>query len=252
VQGVYSSAGAIQELATYSPYGVQTISIGTRVTPFGFQGSYTDTTGLIYVVSRYYDPTTDQFLSVDPMVDSTNQPYVFVNDNPLNACDPLGNYQTPVQQFSSGLIITINLPTYVLPFGSGTFTVSTTVIVEPTQKSYSPIQFDQNGNVSVAGKGGVSLTASPDGTVSGSAETSSSSGVCASSSGLCTWTSATYQVNSTTVIVSSTVTYKPGPPPTNGPQANPDVVVVGIVIYGVSKLACALLPPPINIACAMA
>ncbi len=36
------------------------------------------------VVNRYYDPTTDQFLSIDPAVASTNQPYVFTNDNPLN------------------------------------------------------------------------------------------------------------------------------------------------------------------------
>jgi hypothetical protein len=42
------------------------------------------------VFNRYYDPTTDQFLSVDPAVAQTNQPYVFTNDNPLNATDPLG------------------------------------------------------------------------------------------------------------------------------------------------------------------
>ena len=33
---------------------------------------------------------TDQFLSIDPMVDQTDQPYVFTNDNPLNSSDPLG------------------------------------------------------------------------------------------------------------------------------------------------------------------
>ena len=42
------------------------------------------------VVNRYYDPTTDQFMSVDPQVATTGQPYVFTNDNPLNATDPLG------------------------------------------------------------------------------------------------------------------------------------------------------------------
>lgn len=43
------------------------------------------------VVNRYYDPSTDQFLSIDPLVDLTNQPYVFTNDNPLNSTDPLGD-----------------------------------------------------------------------------------------------------------------------------------------------------------------
>ena len=33
---------------------------------------------------------TDQFLSVDPDVDETGQPYVFTNDDPLNSTDPLG------------------------------------------------------------------------------------------------------------------------------------------------------------------
>lgn len=90
VQGVYSLTGAVQELASYSLYGVQNISSGTQITPFGFQGSYIDSTGLIYLVNRYYDPTTDQFMSIDPAVATTDQPYVFTNDNPLNETDSLG------------------------------------------------------------------------------------------------------------------------------------------------------------------
>jgi RHS repeat-associated protein len=90
VQGVFSSAGATDELAVYSTYGKQTITSGTEVTPFGFQGSYTDATGLIYLINRYYDPTTDQFLSIDPEVAETDQPYVYTGDDPLNEEDPLG------------------------------------------------------------------------------------------------------------------------------------------------------------------
>jgi RHS repeat-associated protein len=55
---------------------------------YGFQ--YLDSMGLVYLINRYYDPTTDQFLSVDPMISQTDQPYVFTNDSPLNATDPLG------------------------------------------------------------------------------------------------------------------------------------------------------------------
>ena len=90
VQGVYSSTGTSLEQALYSVYGKQTIVTGSDVTPFGFQGSYTDSTGLIYLINRYYDPTTDQFLSIDPAVAQTDQPYVFTNDDPLNAEDPSG------------------------------------------------------------------------------------------------------------------------------------------------------------------
>jgi hypothetical protein len=42
------------------------------------------------LVGRYYDPSTDQFLSVDPDVAETGQPYAFTGDDPLNATDPLG------------------------------------------------------------------------------------------------------------------------------------------------------------------
>jgi hypothetical protein len=42
------------------------------------------------IINRYYDPATYQFLSIDPAVARTDQPYVFTNDNPLNATDPLG------------------------------------------------------------------------------------------------------------------------------------------------------------------
>jgi hypothetical protein len=42
------------------------------------------------VVDRYYDPATDQFLSVDPDVAETGEPYAFTGDDPLNATDPLG------------------------------------------------------------------------------------------------------------------------------------------------------------------
>jgi hypothetical protein len=41
-------------------------------------------------VDRYYDPTTDQFLSVDPDLAETGQPYAFTGDDPLNKTDPLG------------------------------------------------------------------------------------------------------------------------------------------------------------------
>jgi RHS repeat-associated protein len=92
VQAVFSSTPSVrlQELAAYSAYGVQTIQSGTNVTPFGFQGSYTDPSGLIYLIDRYYDPATEQFLAIDPDVAETGQPYAFTGDDPLNATDPLG------------------------------------------------------------------------------------------------------------------------------------------------------------------
>jgi hypothetical protein len=49
------------------------------------------------VINRYYDPTTNQFLSIDPGVALTDQPYVFSNDDPLNSEDALGQLPTTGQ-----------------------------------------------------------------------------------------------------------------------------------------------------------
>ncbi len=62
----------------------------TSASFFGFQGSYADSSGLDYMINRYYTPTTDQFLSVDPDLQQTGQPYAFTGDDPLNMTDPLG------------------------------------------------------------------------------------------------------------------------------------------------------------------
>ncbi len=40
--------------------------------------------------NRYYDPVTDQFLSVDPAVGITGTPYAFTGGDPVNGIDPMG------------------------------------------------------------------------------------------------------------------------------------------------------------------
>jgi hypothetical protein len=44
----------------------------------------------VYLIGRYYDPATGQFLSVDPLVDATGEPYAYTGDDPVNGVDPLG------------------------------------------------------------------------------------------------------------------------------------------------------------------
>ncbi len=83
-------AGTVAGSATYDPYG-QTIATTGTTTPLGYAGAYTEPgTGLIYLINRFYDPITAQFLSVDPAVDLTQAPYSYAGDDPVNESDPSG------------------------------------------------------------------------------------------------------------------------------------------------------------------
>ena len=59
-------------------------------TPWGFGEGYSDPTGLIYLISRYYDSASGQFLSVDPLVSQTMEPYEYAGENPMAHTDPSG------------------------------------------------------------------------------------------------------------------------------------------------------------------
>jgi len=83
--------GTVRATFTYDPYGNITASTGTATTPFGFCGQYRDAEdGFIYLRARYYDPATGQFLSLDPAVSSTREPYAYTAQNPVNGTDPTG------------------------------------------------------------------------------------------------------------------------------------------------------------------
>jgi RHS repeat-associated protein len=85
------STGKVEGSFTYGPYGETTGHTGTATTPLGYDAQYTSSdTGLIYLRNRVYDPKTAQFLTVDPAVAFTGEPYSYASDNPLNESDPTG------------------------------------------------------------------------------------------------------------------------------------------------------------------
>ena len=85
-----SSSGAVVGTYSYDPYGNVTSHTGAS-TPLGYDGQYTDAeSGLQYLLTRYYDPATGSFLSVDPYVAQTLSPYGYVAGDPLNRADPSG------------------------------------------------------------------------------------------------------------------------------------------------------------------
>ena len=93
VQLVLNQSGTIDNESSYSTYGKQSNS-ASAATPFGFSGAYTDPTGLVYLIHRYFDPSTGQFISVDPEVAASVQPYAYAGDDPVNGSDPNGLFET--------------------------------------------------------------------------------------------------------------------------------------------------------------
>jgi RHS repeat-associated protein len=49
-----------------------------------------DTTGLNYLNNRYHDPALGVFISVDPLVSKTGEPYLYASGNPTTLSDPSG------------------------------------------------------------------------------------------------------------------------------------------------------------------
>jgi RHS repeat-associated protein len=90
-RGLLDAAGTTAATYTYDPNGNLKSSTGSVSDPFQYAGQYTDSeSGLQYLRARYYDPSTQQFLTVDPMSEVTGEPYTYTGGNPVNGVDPLG------------------------------------------------------------------------------------------------------------------------------------------------------------------
>jgi RHS repeat-associated protein len=90
-RGVVDSAGNLVATGSYDTWGNDQVGNGVAArTPIGYAGGYTDPTGLIYLINRYYHPQMGQFLSVDPAIGQTWQPYQYANGDPVTMTDPTG------------------------------------------------------------------------------------------------------------------------------------------------------------------
>ena len=74
----------------YTPYGDDRNTTPTWATDHGFLGQPEDTTGLTYLNNRYHDPMLAAFITVDPLVGKTGQPYLYGSGSPVTLSDPSG------------------------------------------------------------------------------------------------------------------------------------------------------------------
>ena len=87
---------AVESLTTYDPFGNTLKQIGNSGTTYGFTGEqYDETTNMLYLRARYYNPSTHSFMSRDPWNGDQTRPqslngWNYVEDNPVNLIDLTG------------------------------------------------------------------------------------------------------------------------------------------------------------------
>ena len=85
--------GEVAQHMEYVPFGEVFLEErnGIYNTPYKFNAKELDEeTGLYYYGARYYNPKTSLWLSVDPLAETTLQPYSYANNNPIRFADPTG------------------------------------------------------------------------------------------------------------------------------------------------------------------
>jgi RHS repeat-associated protein len=86
-------AGNVIGRYNYDAWGKVASHAGNAVSNLQYDGQYTDAeTGYQYLRARYYDPTSGQFLTTDPIVSLTLSRYGFADNDPLRYGDPTGRW----------------------------------------------------------------------------------------------------------------------------------------------------------------
>lgn len=116
-QVTVSAVGFATTRRTFDPYG-NPIGTGQGMWP-GARGylnmPHNPVTGLTDIGARKYDPSTGTFVSVDPLLDTTNpqqwNPYAYSNNNPVTHSDPTGQFCDSCNFYNpSAPLIGVNCP----------------------------------------------------------------------------------------------------------------------------------------------
>jgi RHS repeat-associated protein len=101
VRQMLDGSGGVLFAQVFDPYGNLYGSLGTEITSWGFTGEQTDADGLIFLRSRYYEPSQGRFLSRDEWLGTAFRPvslnkWAYVGGDPVNATDPSGRERVKI------------------------------------------------------------------------------------------------------------------------------------------------------------
>ena len=158
VRATTDETGATLGTQTFTEFGSTLSSTGSLGTEFGYTGNWTDEdTGMVHLRARDYDPKTRQFLSVDPALEDTRQPYAYAGNNPAQFTDHTGldfwndagtnalafgaGLLNGVTMGASGMILSAVVPGYdcFVEANSGFYTAGDVVGMVATTVAFSAI-----------------------------------------------------------------------------------------------------------------
>jgi len=199
-------------------------------------------------------------LSIDPLVAQTGQPYVFANDNPLNATDPLGWYAASAG--GGGFIpvvttpgtgtttVTVNGPTLFTASPFGTYRVTSYVSATCPGNSYSDVSVNLSNVQVVADVNGqiagfnIQGASSMTGVTSGSIGATEGPTLSVDGTTTLTWT---FNVNGVKVAVVVSIKYSPNSTSvTQTSDVNDTVTTMAALSGAVSDLILQYWLAPLN------
>jgi RHS repeat-associated protein len=106
-----SSSGTVNNVTPYNTWGAATQS--STAPPIGFDNAYYDgIDDFYYMMNRFYDPNTGQFITQDPRILATNQPWGYAgvaspSSGGTMSTNPMGIDQTQIYQFANDNPVTL-------------------------------------------------------------------------------------------------------------------------------------------------
>jgi RHS repeat-associated protein len=118
---VFTTNNGTNKSRRYYAYGLP--RSGSIDTAYGYTNQWEDSTGLIYMKARYYDPNLGLFISPDTIIpDPTNvldyNRYAYARGNPVSMNDPTGHCPAPPEGSGSTICVALFIePETVSPGG---------------------------------------------------------------------------------------------------------------------------------------